>query len=428
MMRKTIYTLTLVLQGFMVLGQAVDAASDLAIRALISKDQFFEVRDQLAKKGGLLEEKNRLAYEAWLAYVLNNSGQSNQKIEQLLQKHTKSLSDSTIGQMLRLQAFNYFRIYDYKNASKSSQLLFGQYSHTIDSQEVDSYKNMDLIYEILKEAPAQKVVEMRETKLKTTRDKANLLNIPVSGNDTLPDSFIFDTGANLSTITESYARKFDLTIYEKTIEVGAFGGSTNARLGLCPKLKIGNIVFSNVVFIVFADSVLDFKSFDYKINGIVGFPVMNAMKEIQFSKSGDMIIPEKQTSSEFQNLVLDGLQPVVEVEIKGKRLPFRFDSGANSSDFFPLFYQQMGSSFELLDGQKGIGGAGGVQKVPVKVATKLALTIAGKPFVLSNAVLHTQAVLEQSENAYGNIGQDVIGQYPKLIINLDKMFIGFSED
>ena len=122
-----------------------------------------------------------------------------------------------------------------------------------------------------------------ETFLKLEKDMAGLDNITVSaGGDTL--GFIFDTGANLSTICLSVAETMGMHIIPSEILVGSITGEkVPAQLAVCRQLKIGHIAVDHVVFLVLPDEQLTFPQIGYKIRGILGIPILEAFGEIQIT-------------------------------------------------------------------------------------------------------------------------------------------------
>ncbi|RTZ46153.1 hypothetical protein EJ377_17055 [Chryseobacterium arthrosphaerae] len=46
---------------------------------------------------------------------------------------------------------------------------------------------------------------------------------------------------------------------------------------------------------MFADQALSFPQISYQINGILGFPVIEALKEVQLTQDDYFIVPEKET-------------------------------------------------------------------------------------------------------------------------------------
>jgi predicted aspartyl protease len=76
--------------------------------------------------------------------------------------------------------------------------------------------------------------------------------------DTLAIDFIFDTGANFSTVTETTAKRLNMRIMDTaTIEVGSITShKVRSKIGVCPEFNLGNIKVENAVFLVFPDEAL----------------------------------------------------------------------------------------------------------------------------------------------------------------------------
>lgn len=65
----------------------------------------------------------------------------------------------------------------------------------------------------------------------------------------MEEEFIFDTGANFSTVSESFAKKIGLIFLEGKIDVGtATSIEVSSKLAYATSLKIGNLNYSNVLF------------------------------------------------------------------------------------------------------------------------------------------------------------------------------------
>ena len=97
------------------------------------------------------------------------------------------------------------------------------------------------------------------------------------------------------------------------IKVGTItGDKLLAKLAVCSKLTMGNIDLFNVVFLVLPDEALSFPQINYQINGILGFPLIESLKEIRITQDGHFIVPlVAQTTSKSSNMAMNGLTPWV---------------------------------------------------------------------------------------------------------------------
>jgi hypothetical protein len=97
-----------------------------------------------------------------------------------------------------------------------------------------------------------------------------------------------------------------------TIEVGSITGrNVQSRIGVCPEFNLGSIKVQNAVFLVFPDEALAIAQANFQINGIIGFPVIEAMKEIQLTKKGEFIVPLQKSRYTEQNMAINFLNPVI---------------------------------------------------------------------------------------------------------------------
>ncbi|MGC1630495.1 MAG: hypothetical protein WA749_00135, partial [Gelidibacter sp.] len=179
----------------------------------------------------------------------------------------------------------------------------------------------------------------------------------------------------------------------------------------------------NIIFLVLPDEALAFPQINYQIYGILGFPVIEAFKEIRITKEGYFIVPEKRSSfSENSNMALNGLIPLIYINNKH----FTFDTGADHTMFYYNFYVENKTEIEQqYELQKiSFGGAGGKKEFDA-FNIDYTFKIGEKEVTLKNINLLNEKVKAQ-ETGYGNIGQDLIEAFDTMIINFEHMFIKFE--
>jgi hypothetical protein len=99
--------------------------------------------------------------------------------------------------------------------------------------------------------------------------------------------WIFDTGANMSTITEFEAARMGLTAREAATRVkGSTGAKSPLRVAVAKDFKFGGAKLSNVVFLVLPDRSLFIGPLKYQITGILGLPVIRALGRTGISAKG----------------------------------------------------------------------------------------------------------------------------------------------
>lgn len=391
--------------------------------SLIEHKYFFAARDLYRIQGNKLSSFHMLKVEADLDNVFNKPEESNKKIDLLFKDYQTQLTDSVKYYLLDVKQNNHAKLFEYDLAYQAANEILTKYSNLLDEFDRKDYANTRKIWADLSGQPKQTIIIKGNTDMKMEKDKAGLSNLLVT-QDGNSIGFIFDTGANFSTVTESTARRLKMYIKDSLIEVSSITGEkVNARMAVCPEFNIGNIYVSNAVFLVFPDKELEIPQLDFQINGIIGFPVIEAMKEIQITKNGEFIVPQVRTTHHIQNLAINFLTPVI--DIGGES--YSFDSGADETILYDVYYKkyknELDSKYKESDIQ--IGGAGGsISKKGYKVTFER--QIENKHIKLNDVLLFKANIKEDENYYYGNIGQDVIKSFDKMTINFESMFIKFE--
>ena len=425
---KAIISLSLLLTAI-VNGQADQPGNEdlyLQIDSLINAKDYFRAREIYSENADRLSELHRLKAGVFLNNVFNRPDSSIQKMNLLLEKHASEISDSLKFRILSIGHVNYSKLYDYKKAKETLSLLLSEYTDRMTDEEEEDYGNTLAIWSALEEQPKQKIEINSTVNLKISRDKAQLQNLLVSLG---PEEqyFVFDTGANLSTITETAAKRFGLKLLDGTINVDAITGhQIKSGIAIAPELHLGSLTVRNAVFLVFPDEALAFPQIDYQIHGIIGFPVIEGMKEIQITRDDRFIVPLEQTSGEERNLAIDFLTPLIYLKDKTGTGTYTLDTGAMSSMLYSTYYskneKQLKETYKETD--VTIGGAGGL-------ITKKGMYITFSPEVgdkqvAIDSIIVLKEALKPDNHYLGNIGQDLIGKFEKVTFNFNNMFIRFD--
>ncbi|MDJ1505343.1 retropepsin-like aspartic protease [Xanthocytophaga agilis] len=403
--------------------QAQSSNAFVRTNNLLAQKDFFAARDLYHSKKSSLSEVNRLITEANIDHIFNRLKSSNQKIELLFQKYNHSMSDSVKYKLYSIRQINHGKLYEYKEAFAVIDQLLNSYSQFMTNEEKQDFANTRLIWKALSGQPKQQIRITEETALKIKRDKAGLATIRVThGKDS--SAFIFDTGANLSTVTESMAKKFGMQFLEGVIDVTAITGNTvKSHIAVCPEINLGHIQVRNAVFLVFPDSALAVPAIQYQMHGIIGFPVIEALREIQITKSEELIVPLKSTIYASQNMALDFLTPII--ELNGDS--YTFDTGANTTILYRTYFlkhqKDIEQNYKIQELQ--FGGAGGtIRKQGYQIT--FSPTINNKVLRMDSVQVYTDVIKADEGHLSGNIGQDLIRRFDKMIISFASMSIQFK--
>ena len=325
---RTTFVILSVLTVISCADMKTDPATDTYLSGLLESKNYFKLRTEFANVQGKLSESRMHYYRMHCEHAFGNGLQSNKSADKLLKKYKDRLNDTLVIEILNVKADNYVRSYQYKEAAEVYNLLQSMAS---DSVEIAAYQNVQALYGTLATVKPQQIHLHRDTEIKAYRNRFNHLMTPVKCGG-VTDEFVFYSGANLSTISDSCAIKMGLTILESSIKVGTVTDvSIRTKLAVADSLYVGDILFENVVFLVAPAAQMSFHSVNYEIHGVIGFPVFYQMGEIHVRKDGTIFIPQEPGNRHLENMFLHGLNPVVQLLSGNDTLLLTFDTGAKSS-------------------------------------------------------------------------------------------------
>lgn len=408
-------------------GSALQAAGNGNLDSLLVHRHFFALQRELQSDAYReLPAYRRLYYQAFLHNFFHDLTTSNEEIAQLLKKYKKQLTNNEIGNLLMRKIDNHAKLYQYREAHLTTLLLLKKYRTTLTDEDREDAYNSDIIWKGLHNVPPQITSIASETQIAYKRDLAGLINIPVGFGDSI-FYFVFDTGANLSVITETYARKSNLQLLDVRFKVRAITGlEVQASLGIAKEFRMGNIIVRNAVFMVFPDSALSFAKGIYAVKGIIGFLVIEQLQEIHIDKKA-LTVPPTPVDRNLRNFGVDELLPVITIAYNTDTLAFTFDTGAQFTFLNEPFYRNYktlidtaGKAFDM-----HIGGAGGVTRTKAFQLPQITINVAGQPALLKNVAVKTTSSTPKDKLYYGNFGQDIMNQFKEMIINFKYMYVDF---
>jgi hypothetical protein len=280
---------------------------------------------------------------------------------------------------------------------------------TLPDERTDN-ANKQKLYAALADIPPQSVAFEENVPVRATFNDLGSWNVPVDVNGR-EGQWIFDTGANWSTLSAGEAERLGLEIRESDASVGGSTGKRNAlRLAVANDLRIGRAHLKHVIFLVLSDDSLFISPLKYQIHGILGLPVIRALRRVGIAANGDLRIEPGRAARGTPNLFFDGLSPILEVRHDDRRMQMFLDTGANAS----LLYRSFRSALTtdeiagLTAREEQAGGAGEILVRRTEAVRTLRLFVSGRPTNLSDVSLLTTAPEGDARYRDGVLGTDAL--------------------
>jgi hypothetical protein len=393
------------------------------LKELYSNKRYFELRDAL---GELRGEKSvdLLFYRGTVGNKFNQPQLSITYLREYLKRAKDNADSELLVECYEMLADDYLKTYQYRKAAGAYTVLLTKFAHNIDAEKKSDFENSLKLCEALSRAPRQTVIFHGSSIIK----KNERGRIPLEINSQ-KISLTFDTGANLSVITNSLAEKLALKVINVPIEVVAVAGNkVKAGLAVAREVRIGNAIIHNVVFLVFDDKDLYISEANFQIDGLIGFPVIEALREITFLCDGEIYIPPAPSKGGEQNMCFDGLSLLIAGRFKDKRLTFALDTGANRSTLYPPFYREYEDMIkaEYKEYSERVRGVGGYKEIKGYLAKNIVLRFSTKAAHFEQIPILTERTTDISLHFYGNLGQDLIKQFEKMTLNFETMSLVFE--
>lgn len=259
------------------------------------------------------------------------------------------------------------------------------------------------------------------------RDALGDVDVPVEASGK-QSRWIFDTGANLTTISRSTAEQFGLVLSKGRAQTqsGATGLEVSLATTVIPELKVGTAVLHNVAALVLDDKDLRVdvgNGKSYQMAGILGYPALFSLGTFSVKGERMRVAPSLPASSPFARLYVEQLTPMIAAGFEGQRLLFQFDTGNSGAELTATFKHRFQGFVRNLQNQRAhFGGAGQSTEMTVVTVPKLALDVGGVPVVLEKVnVVGQERGLAPLDSLYGNLGQALLQRFAEYSIDLGAM-------
>jgi hypothetical protein len=237
----------------------------------------------------------------------------------------------------------------------------------------------------------------------------------------------FDTGAEISVLSATTAKKWGVTLLDGTATLHGYAGRDfSAQPGFIPALTIGKAELRDVAVYVTADQNLYISEIKRQTNALLGFPVVSALGRLTFAKDGSVTVSAQSPSADPRTdthlwfaghalLIPLGTDPVMKgnklVSISGLRL-FMLDTGSGSSFLTDRYLAEHTNVFHGPPAETArLAGAGGIEEIPAYGAHGLPLFIGTSLMLLNGPHVLAKLTSGEAEHYFGVVGQDLLQNF-----------------
>ncbi|MDR3056857.1 MAG: aspartyl protease family protein [Prevotella sp.] len=407
-----------------ILGQSPDER----IGTLINNTDYFELDRQYPLVKDSLHPALKYLGKALLEDAFSDPADAVETVGYIVQNLQAELGFENILGMIALQSNNLLKLGRYTEAANTLSGLLGQpdvitYAQP---QTISALRELNKKAQILKNYPKSEIIRPdKDCTIPILKDTINQIRIDVEINGK-KSPFIFDTGADSQGfVSMDFAKENGIRIIGDSILTGGVTHSAYTKIGFVDSLKIGDIVYKNISFLVADKAEITYKdSVIGRVSAVLGRYFMDQIGEFHiYPKERKIVFPAKESDVPLtgRNLVLLNGQPYIEATADNKKLQFHFDTGGGiilSAKYYNENKQQVEST-----GKKdsiGIGGFGGAKRIPSYKIPEFTLSIANTHCILPNVTVLTEPLMIGERD--GTLGTDFINKFDKVIFNFRKMF------
>ena len=393
------------------------------IAAYISEGDYAALgREMPAVREHLVPSLCALA-DALVAYNEGRHEESNRLIASL-SRYEKELGEATLTSMTTLAYYNALALERYAEAGDYLAELMARMDKEAAARQTTAH-----FQEWMEAMAGRKAVKVKGSK----RDQ----HIPIEyrpigngGHIVLRGEaghegveMIFDTGCCFaSCITEEAAQRLGVKVVAEKLPVDGVAGQGYAKVGVLPKLKIGDVMVKNLSFFIF-DKIVDDPAVG-KMEMVLGTHVIRALGELQFDfERGTILKPAQQSEApQKRNLSFHQGNYAMEFAYEGDALLAHFDTGSVKTDLSVRFYHHYRDAVESSAGVREKvrrSGVGGSRELEVYRMPSMPLAIDGKVVVFSplSVVMNGPA-----SSWWGVMGADMLKGVGRSTVDLKRMF------
>ena len=392
-------------------GVALAGAAEPNWKRFVDQGDWFGLRDAAASHPA------PDLYAGAVAAAFHNEADAVRILHEVLARGPKSADADTAQELL---VDLYYRSGRYRSALEELKPLFARHPKRRDLLQARP------LFEALSVEGDMQVIARAPARI-TSEDIDGNLFVPVTANGATAE-WLLDTGANISIVSESEAKRIGLTVRNGEAKTSDYAGAAvSFRAVIVPELRVGGVVLRNVPFGVISDKQEPFADLPEGKRGVIGIPVLIAAQTWRLSKDGSVEVGFESggNAGEPGNLAFSGAQPLIQTVYNGAPLTFCLDTGASSTHLWPLFARRFRAQLSGR-GKSQIGGVGGTREAPTAKLADFRVSAGGHELQIQDVKVLLKSPLSDSRRYYGNFGLDLVQKAERCTLDFKAMRIAFE--
>ena len=379
------------------------------LRALVDNRQWFELRDAVDAANA------PVFFHLVVSCVFDDVRRAEASLTRLIGSAAQSPDVFAAHGMLasaHMRAGHYSQVLSHLRAMQASRPDFGGLTGAI------------ALFTALGAYPEPAVSRRRSSQVRMTED----MFLPVSI-DERPANYGFDTGMDLSVMSETEARRLGLAIHVvagSEFQDGASGIRTGIRFVIANRLLLGDFEIAHVPFLVVSREAMPFVELPADKQGILGYPVLRTFETIRWDRTRAFQVGfESASKRPTPNMCVPGNStPVVDGRHGTRRITLGLDTGSSRTILTPRFARDFPGVVEQSAKKEStlLRGLGGSTAVDVNTLPELALCAGGFDFMLRPAQVLPPDPSVERDTYHVWAGMDILAQPRRITLDFRSMW------
>ena len=435
---RIILTILLVLFPTLWVGAQEQSAQNANQRGaeLINASELGALSDELPSLRGQVVKPLQALADALVAYHEGRHEDSNKAIAEL-SEYAPELGSEVVFNMLQLSVYNYLMSENYAEGTQIVDLILQTLPEGDSTAE--SRESLEATQRWMNALAAKDKVEILRPQVDVSvpfeiremgRGEHIIVRLSTNGGQVQQEA-IFDTGCSFANfISTEAAERMGVEIVAEDSIVRGFG-KADARLGILPEAKLGDVTIKNMTFLVVDKLVPDNVQVDGMCDMVLGTHVIRKLGEIRIEVQDKLLLlPQEQSvAPQRRNLFFNAGQYYLLCRDGEEQLTLHFDTGNVKTQLSSKYFTRFQSKVEAEGGEverSRSGGFGGVKWCDVRTLPKVKLEVECETLKLDSIAVNLPTNYEDGEpfvEEYdGSAGVDFITSAQRVTLDLKRMF------